>query len=1030
MSTLIAPHKPIALRIVQPDPLVEKSGCMWCPLLAMNKEFDEVAADYQLDADKIRGALKEPHTIKTCNVSEPWDEVDILLVGEAPGAVEDKDGLPFLGQSGSLLRRTLEEVFKGQDIRTGFANTVCCRPPMNRDPRQAEIRACTPELLRQVRARKPKVIVPLGNFSLSLFTGRTGITAVCGKLMRCTLEEFKDIKIVPCVHPAYILHADHEFERFVEAIDFAGRVLTGDYEEMAGEGQYYVLDQADDVINLMAAFRHDKIKVAFDTETGSLSAFQTKYPKLLCLSFSNEEGVGYTVPWDHVDGPWSLDVPEPTLANVPAEIVPDRPVRRVGPAYKAWALINEKAREIVLEKAVKAWEVRMDKAMDERPRVAAALVGFFADPEVPKVAQNGKFDRQHIRVSLGVDVAGEVTDTMLRHLTIDDRRGMHGLEVLSFVYTGMGGYHYGLDQYIRKHPAADPARGGSYANIPGDKLFLYASQDSDSTLRVDNELIADSEYQANPRWHVLADTFLPELSRTLADMEFDGVQVDLNAVKMMEEDLRGRRDTVSKDMRKLPQVRQFIADQIAAGKTGKRKKDAFDFNPGSDPQLRNILFNYCGCRPIELTDGGFKRMVSRHARLKKADPELSFTSMIEKAISAKEWDLFSVKADVLHEYDRKGTDLASTILKYREFNKLLTTYVEPIYDRLDSEGRVHGTFLIGGAITARLASKEPNLQNLPPYAKRAFISRFGEFGLILSADFSQIELRFACSIFNEPKMIQAYMDGADLHTLTALALSGLTAASYAALPGDQKKKWRVRAKRINFGIVYGLGAPGIVNTLRKDGVFITLDEAVVLRDRFKATYVHLIAGMADLETSVRQLGYVEAFTGYRRRLPEVFNSDESIVARALRQAINFPVQHGAGFTTLIALCLIARRLKAAGCESRPILTVHDQIGVDTTRDEISFVAKMMQDVMQDVPSLSDEVLPGLDWSFLKVPILADFEAGVNWEHVAGFDPQAVYAETGSDAPLFVETDEGPQPRMAMSSSELFEAVDFKAKKAA
>lgn len=991
--------KTVSLRIV--EPVGEKTGCLWCPLLPLSADFQEHFTEtYQRDADKIINALDEPHEIKTRNVSESWDEVDILYVGEAPGALEDTKGLPFVGKSGAYLKKAVGELIDTASIKVGYSNIIRCRPPFNRDPKVHEVLSCTPELDREIAARKPKVIVPLGKFSLEYFTGRTGILAVYGNVMKCRRAGMEHIKIVPCVHPAYVLRADHEAPKFRDAIQMGARVLVGDYEEKEGTGNYYVVDQVELVEEVMAAIRSDKLMTAFDTETGDSTPHRDKYPRLLCLSFSNQEGSGYTIPLDHYDSPWALQ--PPTLEQVPAEFIPGKP-RKGTKKYIAWSADNEAARDVEWKKRLVTFKKDLPKRKVERKRVIAALRGFFEDPEVPKVGQNEKFDRQHIKFTIGCDIAGDVRDTMLTHLTINDTRGTHGLEVLSYVYTGMGGYHKPLDEYIEEHSECDPKKGGSYANIPGiDRtgtgvsLFEYAAQDTDATLRVYNKLIEDGQYKKNPKLRSLAELFFPRLSRTLADIEYAGAQIDMNVIREMETELTWKMSKTLTEMNDLPQVKSFVADQLAKGRTGTRKRDPFVFNPGSDTQVGQILFEYYGCFPTETTDKGFDILKARYERLSAKDETVSFGDVISRAVENKEWEFFSTKADVLEEYSRQGVDFAPMVLAFRESQKLFGTYIQPMHDRLDPLGIVHGVFSPIGTVTGRLSSYDPNLQNIPPYAKRAYVSRFGEYGVILSADYSQIELRIAACLYKDFDMMKAYVNGADLHTLTAIVISGLTEKAYKAQASDKKKWWRTLAKRVNFGIVYGIGAVGLANTLKKEGVFLTVDECKVLLDKFFAAHPALVKALNELKQMVRKTGFLESFTGRVRRLPEVFSSSEEIVARAFRQAGNFPVQSGAGDMTLMSLVLIHEWMIAEGLQSKIILTVHDSIVFDCHVDEVMMIAAKVKEIMQNIPTLAAEILPDVDWSWLQVPIIAEFDIGVSWGQTVEFDPDQVINETAAD----------------------------------
>lgn len=1009
----------------------------------MSKDFATLDVDYKRNAEAILGKLKEPHEVITRKVSEEWTPVDILLIGEAPGSQENIKGLPFVGKSGTLLRGVLDGLLQSlPDLKWGLSNVVKCQPPLNRDPTKTEVNACSPELEREVKARKPKVVVPLGNFSLEYFTGRTGITAVQGAVMTCRNDKFKDMKlwIVPCLHPAYVLRADHEMDKFVAAITTAIKVAIGEYENMKGDGEYYVIEDVETVEELMAQFRRNKNKVACDTETGNLIPQHDKFPRLLCLSFSDEEGIGYTIPLDHRESPWCIDPPK--LEHVSEFILPDPP-RKGSKKRIKWEEGNRTARFAEFDRREKEHFDTLSKRMEERLRVVAAVKGFYEDESVSKVLQNAKFDQGHIRFSLGCEVRGELSDTMLRHLTIEDQRRTHGLEVLSYQYTGMGGYHKPLDDWIKEHIECDPEKGGSYANIPGSLLFSYAGCDTDATIRVENRLLEDEQYRNNPKLQRLAEKFFPRLSNTLGWMEYNGAKVDLDVVKKMDVELTAEAEVVLEEMKRIPQVRQFIADQLAAGKKGKKKGESFEFNPGSDRQVGKILFDYYACRPSELTDTGFKILAARYARLYKDNPALEFHDVIDASIRNKEWDFYSTKALVLEDYKSKGVDFAPLILTYREKTKLLGTYIHPLYDFADSNNIVHGNFSIIATTTGRLAVYDPALQTIPGGAKAAYTTRFGEDGVLLFADLSQIELRVCACLSSDPPMLQAYREGADFHTLTAISISGSTPEGYKALPDAKRKWWRTLAKRVNFGIVYSIGAAGLVNTLKTDGVIVTSEYARELIDVFFAAHPVLVNWIRELQSFVRQYGYFESPMGRIRRLPEVFSSSEEIIARALRQAGNFPIQSSSADMTLMALVLIDEWMRKEKMRSKCILTVHDSIGVDTVADETLLIAGMMKEVMENLPDYADDLMPGMDWSWLQVPIIAEFDAGKNWHDCCAFDPVQVIEEklTPQDAKwndacskygcaphsLHFTDEKGEfKHRAPQNAEELFELIDLKA----
>jgi uracil-DNA glycosylase family 4 len=976
--------KTIALPVVEANPAEAKSGCYWCSLLPFAPDFSRHESRFQRDAEKIKARLHDPHHCHHRGISEPWEPVDLLIVADMPKVNEDRKGLPLAGGALGMVRKVVAEIM-GNAHTVGFTNLVRCRPPRNRAPNRVEIVACSHELVREIKARKPKLVMALGNKSLEFLTEHSGITLLCGRVLKAVHPELRGMDVLACVHPDYVLVNDHELEKFAQAFVTAHEFLTGTYDPGMGEGVYTTLETPDEVERVLGQMLADKKKLAFDTETGSLSCFETKWPHLLCFSFSNQEGTGYTVPWDHADSPW-------------------------------------RAEEAQGSDAASEWRSRV------RKMVTALLTS-----DIPKVAQNEKFDRQHIRAELGIEVACVVRDTLLTHLVLDDRRGVHGLDMLAHAFTGMGSYDKELERYTQEHPEADVHAEGSYANVPGKVLFRYAAQDADVTLRVDNAMVNDEQYLNSAKFRALANEVLPALSVTLSKMEFEGALVNPAEVEALNRTCLEGMEKAETAVYALPKVRQFEADRLVAlreqRKTQKGKdRVTFRFNPGSDQQVASILFDYYGCRPNELTETGEDVLTARWEKAVKSNPRLSFDAVVDDAIAKKQWQFFSVKGDVLHDLDRKGNDLASHILAYRHHEKLRGSFVEPLQTMVDSRGFIHGTFLVHGTVTGRLSSKNPNLQNIPLKARGAYHSRFGDHGVILQADYSQIELRVAASWFNEPAMIKAYREGADLHKLTAIDISGLSTEAFKLLDKDEAKAWRTRAKRINFGILYGGGPPALQLTLRKDGVFVTVKECEKLIERYFEVRPALRAGIERLNRRVIRDGYLDSFTGRRRRVPQVRSEDRGIVSRALRQSVNFPIQSGAADMTLMSLVLIDREMEKRKLQSKMIITVHDSIVFDCHVDELFELATLVKDIMETLPARSDEVLSGVSWDWLKVPIVAELEVGVDWYRSVGFDPKVVSEGGHDDSPLFGDDGKGGVAalRAPVNVDELWELMGHRA----
>jgi uracil-DNA glycosylase family 4 len=965
------PAKVTGRPVVQPTPDDPKSGCYHCPLYAFSADFDETR--FQKDAAKIRAKAKEPHTVRTRNAGlRPWNTVDVLFVGEAPGGDDDREGVLFSGRAGKLLRKTVGDQLS--DYKVAYTYLVRCRPPRNRDPGKTEVKCCSSELLREIEARKPRLIVCLGNQGLDFLCNQTGILTYAGRLMRCRRAGLEDQPVMACMHPAYVIRFDHEMKKFIRTIKNAAEFLDGKLTMQAGAGTYEVLADPDAVLDLLERLHVEQKTVYYDTETGAFSPFQTEFPHLLCVAFTNEAGKGWVIPWDHADSPFKL-----------------------GSA--------------------------------DRPRVKKAIQTFVTSG-INFVAQNDKFDRQHIRKAFNVEMPIPVRDTMTTHMVLDERRGTHGLKSLAHVYTGMGGYEDPLDQYIAAHRDADPERGGSYANIPGDILFPYCAMDADVTCRVDAALISSEEYQKNAKLRTLAEVFLPELGATLADMEYAGAKIDRSVV----EDLhtiysQGMEDAKAK-IRCLPTVLKFVAERLDAGKKG---EDA-EFNPASVPQLQKILFGHYGLKPTTLTDAGFDLMVTRHKRINdeaksKGAKPVAFQDVVRQAIKDSDWSIFTTDAEALHEFAKRGNDLCPLILDYRDKATIFQNFIEPLMNLTDAEGMVHGSFHTTGTATGRLASSNPNLQNQPNKdggkTKRSFVSRFGDHGILLQGDYSQVELRVAACWYNDKDMMKAYNDGIDLHALTAADMHKMTLAQFEALPAKEKKLTRTRAKRLNFGCLYGGGGAALQSALRKDGVDVTIEECYNFIEAFFKARPGLKRGIENAEQKAKKAGYLETFSGRRRRLPEVFNSDPEIVARALRQGVNFPIQSMAAEFTLMALVLINREMKKRKLRSKLNMTVHDSILFDCHVDEMLEVALLAKDIMENLPAYSEQVLPGLDWSWLRVPVVADFECGVNWGQMVDFDPTLI--GTDGEGELWQVDDKGKTipARKPCSIDELWEMLAWK-----
>ena len=394
------------------------------------------------------------------------------------------------------------------------------------------------------------------------------------------------------------------------------------------------------------------------------------------------------------------------------------------------------------------------------------------------------------------------------------------------------------------------------------------------------------------------DVELP-LCRVLADMERSGFLVDGGALARFGADLS---DTIDR-------LEQRI--YAAAGQ---------QFNINSPKQLGKVLFEDLGLPHGKKTKTGW-----------------------------------STNADVLEKL--KDHPLVADVLTYRQYAKLKSTYADGLLKVIDPDGRIRTSFQMTVTATGRLSSTEPNLQNIPTRTelgskmREMFVAAPGH--VLVDADYSQIELRLLAHISGDTAMQQAFLSGADFHTVTA--------ARVFHVPQDQvTHQMRSRAKAVNFGIVYGISA----FSLSQD-IGVTMQEAKEYMDRYFATYTGVKQYMTDVVDKAREQGYVETLWHRRRALPELKSSNFNMRSFGERVALNMPIQGTAADIIKLAMVRVHRRLAAEGLEARLIMQVHDELIVECPEAEASRVEQLLQQEMQGVAELS-------------VPLLAEAHTGHNW----------------------------------------------------
>ncbi len=544
------------------------------------------------------------------------------------------------------------------------------------------------------------------------------------------------------------------------------------------------------------------------------------------------------------------------------------------------------------ERAGEAWYVALPDGDADRRRWLDAMGPLFGGA-AEKVGHNLKFDLGVLR-GHGVRVRGPFFDTMIAHVLAEPGQ-RHGMDYLA---ESMLGY-----TPIPITALIGPEGPGqkSMADVPLERVAEYAAEDADVTLRLRGLLAARLPEAGQER--VFREVECP-LIPVLVAMEREGVRVDVGA---------------------LEEYGRQLAEEIGGLEAKIVALAGTKFNVNSPKQLGQILFDVL-------------RLEEKPKRTKTG--QYVTNEAVLQALSPK------------HE-------IASEILEYRAAQKLKSTYVDALPAAVSARtGRVHTTFHQIVTTTGRLSSENPNLQNIPIRTergreiRRAFVPR-AEGWRLMSADYSQIELRIMAHMSEDAGMIGAFEKGEDIHAATAARVYGVAGD---AVTGEMRRK----AKMVNFGIIYGISAFGLSQRLR-----IPRAEAGEIIEMYFAQYPGVRRYMEATVAFARERGYVETITGRRRYLRDINSANATGRQAEERNAINTPIQGTAADMIKIAMARIHEGLEAAGMETRMILQVHDELVFDLRRDEEKPVREIVEPAMR-------EAIP------LKVPVLVEVGVGANW----------------------------------------------------
>ena len=523
----------------------------------------------------------------------------------------------------------------------------------------------------------------------------------------------------------------------------------------------------------------------------------------------------------------------------------------------------------------------------------ALLRPVLADPAVLKILHNAKYDIEVMaRPENGAVTIAPIDDTMLISYSMDAGRHGQGMDFLA-------------QQHLNHTPISFDSVTGTgkgritFDRVPLDRATAYAAEDADVTLRLWQKLRPKlREAQALALYEQVERRMIP----VLAAMESAGIKVD---------------------GAELARIGQDFSERLVVLEAEAHRVAGRAFNVASPKQLGEILFDEMGLK------GGKKGKTGA----------------------------WSTDAKVLEELAAHGAELPKVVMEHRQLAKLKSTYVEGLTAQLAVDGRIHTDFAMAVTSTGRLSSNEPNLQNIPIRTKegmrirQAFVAERGH--LLMSADYSQIELRLLAHMADVPTLREAFAQGMDIHARTAADIFGLP------LDGVDREARR-RAKAINFGIIYGMSAFGLAAQLG-----IGPGEARGIIDAYFQKYPGIRAEMDRLKQEAKTLGYVLSPFGRKLWIANIAAKDPILRAGAERQAINAPFQGGAAEVIKRAMVRVPRALADAGLKARMLLQVHDELVLEVPEAELEATGRVLRDIMQNV-------------AVLRVPLLVEVGHGRSW----------------------------------------------------
>ena len=541
-----------------------------------------------------------------------------------------------------------------------------------------------------------------------------------------------------------------------------------------------------------------------------------------------------------------------------------------------------------------AFYVAVPNNFEDAKTIVEEFKSFFESKTIEKIAHNIKYDLQ-VLGRYGIKVAAPTFDTMIAHYLInpESKQSMDFLAESYLTYKPIS-----ITDLIGKKGKNQ----GNMQDLKPEEVSDYACEDADITFQL--KQIFESEIQKDHLKHLFYKMEMP-LVEVLSDMEKEGIAIDTEGLKEFSIQIEKHTNTLEGKIKEL------------AG---------MDFNIDSPKQLGDVLFEHL--------------KISKKAKKTKTGQYATGEDILQK-----------------HKNDH---EIIPLILEYRQLRKLKSTYVDPLPTLVDKvDGRIHTHFMQTVTATGRLSSNNPNLQNIPirtengKEIRKSFIAK-GEDYLLMSVDYSQIELRIIAALSNDPTMVEAFQSGKDIHAATAAKVFHVDIS-------EVTREQRSAAKAVNFGIIYGQSAFGLAQNLN-----ISRTEAKEIIDSYFAQYATIKTYMDNTVAQARENGYVETIMKRRRYLPDINSSNAIVRGFAERNAINAPIQGSAADIIKMAMVTVHNEMKnQSNLKSKMILQVHDELLFDIHVDEIDEMKALVKDAMENAVSL-------------VVPMEVEMELAKNW----------------------------------------------------